>query len=410
MDLSFPSIPLPSHVPEDLVRPFPFVFGTTTERDPFGDMAAEVHKLPEVFYAEHAYPGGTGAWVIRRTEDLRQVYFDTEHFSVKDFSPFSKLIGETWNNLPAESDPPMHALHRAFVNPIFTPKAMTRLEDRIRFYAREYIDAFKDRGACEFMADFAFEFPIKVFLELMGLPLERTKQFLEWEMGLLHNHDLGKIAAATRSVVDYLRAEIEDRRRNPKEDLVTYGVQAEIDGRKLTEDELVGFTFNLFIGGLDTVSTHIGLQFRHLAEHPEHQAQLRAHPHQIPAAIDELMRAYPAVTTFRTCSKEVMLKGVTFMPGDKVTMSTTLAGRDPDEYERPNDIILDRKPKQVSFGYGPHLCVGMHLARREMRIAMEEFLSTIPAFTVKPGHKVVSHLGLIQPVELPLVWDAADAQ
>ena len=406
MDLAFPSVPLPAHVPQDLVRPFPFVFGTTTDRDPFNELIAEVHRGPEIFYAEHAYPGGTGAWILRRTQDLRDVYFDTEHFSVKDFSPFSKLIGETWNNLPAETDPPMHALHRAFVNPIFTPKAMTRLEDRIRFYAREYIDAFKDKGECEFMADFAFEFPIKVFLELMGLPLERTKQFLEWEMGLLHNHDLSKIAAATRSVVDYLRGEIEDRRRSPGEDLITYGVQAEIDGRKLTEDELVGFTFNLFIGGLDTVSTHIGLQFRHLAEHPSDQAELRANPQMIPDAIEEMMRAYAAVTTFRTCKKPISIKGVDIAVGDKVAMSTSLAGRDPQEYERANEVVLNRRPKQVSFGYGPHLCVGMHLARREMRIAMEEFLSAIPEFRIPDGCTVRSYLGMIQPVELPLAWPA----
>ena len=92
------------------------------------------------------------------------------------------------------------------------------------------------------------------------------------------------------------------------------------------------------------------------------------------------------------------------MPGDKVAMSTTLAGRDPDEYERPNEVILDRKPKHISFAYGPHLCVGMHLARREMRIAMEEFLRRIPDFQIKSGHAVRCHLGMIQPVDLPLVW------
>lgn len=404
MNVQFQTSVLPPHVPESLVRPFPFVFGVTTDRDPFNEFVPEIHEGPEIFYAMHAYPGGTPAWVLRRAEDLRALYMDTEHFSNKDFSPFSKLIGETWNNLPAETDPPMHALYRAFVNPIFTPRAMARLEDRIREYAVDYIEAFKARGSCEFMGDFAFEFPIKVFIDLLGLPHERTKEFLEWEMGLLHNHDLGKIADATRKVVGYLREVIEDRRRNPGDDLISYGVQAEIDGRGLTEDELVGFAFNLFIGGLDTVSTHIGLQFRHLALFPEDQATLRASPGQIPAAIEELMRAYPAVTTFRTCSKQTTLKGITFMPGDKVMMSTTLAGRDPAEYDRPNDVILDRHPKHVSFAYGPHLCVGMHLARREMRIAMEEFLARIPPFRIADGHRQLCHLGMIQPVDLPLIW------
>ncbi|MHC0054674.1 cytochrome P450 [Actibacterium sp. D379-3] len=257
------------------------------------------------------------------------------------------------------------------------------------------------------MGDFAFEFPIKVFMELMGLPQDRTAEFLEWETGLLHSNDLQVIAGATRKVVDYLRGEIADRRATPRDDLITYGVQAEIDGRNLTEDEVLGFCFNLFIGGLDTVSTHMGLQFRHLATHPAHQAQLRAEPTLIPAAIDEMMRAYPAVTTFRTCIKEYEIKGVKMMPGDKVVMSTTLAGRDPEEFENPDEVRFERAARGLSFGYGPHLCVGMHLARREMRIAMEEFLANIPEFRQAEGHVPMTRLGMITPVDLPLRWQAA---
>lgn len=404
MTVEFPQPTIPAHVPEDLVRPFPFIFGTTTEQDPFNDLAAAVHEGPAIIYAPHAYPGGTPAWVPRRTEDLRAIYYDTEHFSSNDFSPYAKLVGETWINSPAELDPPDHGPFRAMVNPVFTPKAMAALEDKIRGYAVEYIDRFAAKGACEFMGDFAFEFPIKVFMELMGLPHDRMGQFLDWEMNLLHNHDLAKIAVATRSVVDYLRGEIDDRRANPRDDLITFGVQAQKQGKALTDDELVGFTFNLFIGGLDTVSTNMGLHFWHLATHAEDQAALRADPARIPNAIEELMRAYGAVTTFRTCKKEVAVNGVTFLPGDKVAMSTTLAGRDPTEFDDPAAVRFDRRPRHVSFGFGPHICVGMHLARREMRIAMEEFLTRIPDFRVQDGHVVRCHLGMIQPVELPLVW------
>ena len=119
------------------------------------------------------------------------------------------------------------------------------------------------------------------------------------------------------------------------------------------------------------------------------------------------MRAYAAVTTFRTCVKETEIQGVRILPGDKVAMSTTLAGRDPQEYERPNEVILDRKPRHVSFAYGPHLCVGMHLARREMRIALEEFLAAVPEFRIADGATISCHLGgMIQPSTLPLVWAA----
>lgn len=404
MQLQFPEPVIPDHVPSSLVRPFPYVFGMTTAADPFGEWAAAVHDGPEIFYAPHAYPGATPAWIVRRVEDLRKIYFDTETFSSKDFSPFAKLIGDTWTNLPVEIDPPHHAKYRAFINPLFTPSAMAKLEDRIRGYAVEYIEGFRERGECEFMADFAFEFPIKVFLELMDFPLSNTRQFLEWETGLLHSLDTATIAEATRNVVGFLRDEIEDRRRNPRGDIISYALGVEVDGRKLNEDELVGFAFNLFIGGLDTVSTNMGLQFLHLARNPQHQQLLKDDPRQIPHAIDEMMRAYAAVTTFRTCTRETEFNGVKMMPGDKVAMSTTLAGRDPQEFPEPGEVRFDRNPRHVSFGFGPHMCVGMHLAKREMRIAIEEFVSRIPQFGIRPGHAVEYHLGMIQPVTLPLVW------
>jgi cytochrome P450 len=404
MQIQFPEPVIPDHVPASLVRPFPYVFGTTTREDPFADWAPAVHEGPPIFYAPHAYPGGTPAWIVRRVEDLRKVYFDTDTFSSKDFSPYSKMIGDTWTNTPVEIDPPHHAKYRSFINPLFTPAAMAKLEGKIRSYAIEYIEAFRERGACEFMSEFAFEFPIKVFLELMDFPLSNTKQFLEWETGLLHEMDMAKMADAVGNVVAFLREQIEERRKRPGNDVISYALAGEIEGRKWNDDELVGLAFNLFIGGLDTVSTNMGLQFLHLAQNPKDQQFLRENPKEIPHAIDEMMRAYAAVTTFRTCTRETEFCGVKMMPGDKVAVHTTLAGRDPEEFPEPGEVRLGRNPRHVSFGFGPHMCVGMHLARREMRIAIEEFVSRIAHFSIKPGHEIEYHLGMIQPVTLPLVW------
>lgn len=402
--LTSPPFFAPSHVPAELVRPTPFVFGTITKEDPYETWVPEIHSGPPIFYAPNAYPGPGPAWVVRRMSDMREIYMDTQTFSSTDFSPYSKLVGDTWTNLPVEYDPPDHGKYRRFANPLFTPVAMAKLEDKIREYAIEYIDRFVANGECEFMAQFAFEFPIKVFLELMGLPLERAPEFLEWEYGLLHAPDLATMAEATRKTVAFLREEIDKRRDDPPDDAFGYALKAQIDGQPLTDDELVGFAFNLFIGGLDTVSTNMGLQVLHLARNPDHQQELREHPDRIPRAIEELMRAYAPVTTFRTCTKETVFKGVTMMPGDKVAMMTTLVARDPDEFDAPNEVRLDRNPRHVSFGYGVHTCIGMHLARRELRIALEEMLARVPMFQVKPDHHLRYWLGMIQPVELPLVW------
>src|SRR5690606_7748358 len=326
----------PAHVPEALVVDYPIKMGAVTDDNPFDHIIPDIHKnFPPIFYALDAYPGGSPAWIMRRAEDLKAVYFDTEHFSNKDFAPFAQLVGENWSSLPAETDPPMHGLYRRWINPLFTPKAMSKLEDKIRLYAREYCVELKERGSCEFMTDFAFEFPIKVFLELMDLPMEMAPTFLKWEMGLLHSNDLAEIGKNTAHVVRYLREQIADRKANPRDDMLSYGVTTQVDGRALTDDELVGFAFNLFIGGMDTVSTNMAWQFRHLAENPADQNKLRENPEMIATAIEELMRAYPAVTTFRTCAKEIEIGGVTFLPGDKIAMPTCLAVRDPEEYENP---------------------------------------------------------------------------
>jgi len=396
--------PTPGHVPPELIRPFPFILGAKTKVRPHSFIPA-YHDGPEVFWAERAYNGIRGAWIPRKVEDLHTVYNDQEHFCARDFAPFARLLGEDWFLVPAEADAPDHAILRALVNPVFTPKRMAALEDKIRQYAREYVLSFRDRGHCEFMRDFAFEFPIKVFLELMGLPQERVGEFLQWEHKLLHEPDIQEIIKATRAVVDYLKEEMADRRKNPRDDLISFGIQTEKNGRVLNDKELLGFCFNLFIGGLDTVSTNMAWQFHHLAENPEDQARLRANPEMIPGAIDEMMRFYASVATSRECIKETTLKGVTIKPGDKVLLPTFLAGHDPEAYDDPEKVIIDRNARHVSFGYGPHLCIGMHLARREMRIALEEFLSEIPEFRLAPDADITYYLAaIVQPVELPLIW------
>jgi cytochrome P450 len=395
----------PAHVPETLVRDYPIPFGGVMEGNPFKGTFQSLRNYPEIFYSMDAYPGSRPAWIMRRTADMRQVYMDTTNFTSKDFSPFAMLAGETWSPLPVEYDPPQHTLYRSFINPLFAPKAMTALEDKIRGYAREYILAMKAKGSGEFLKDFAFEFPIKVFLELMGLPLDNTMQFLSWEMDLLHNNDMVAVATAVKNVTTYLRGEIADRKANPRDDLISYGITNTIEGRALTDDELIGFTFLLFVGGLDTVSTNMAWQFLHLAENAEDQAFLRANPKEIPHAIEELMRAYGAVTTFRTCTKPITIRGVQMMPGDKVAMATPLSGRDETAFPDPDTVRFDRRPRHTSWGYGPHMCVGMHLANREMRIAMEEFLVLIPPFRLDPDMPVRTLLGgMIQPEALQLIW------
>ncbi|GLV23907.1 cytochrome P450 [Sphingobium sp. TomTYG45] len=406
ISVDIPHREIPDHVPPELVHPYAFGFGKKTEEDAYLTLIPPIHAGPPIFYALDAYLGGQPAWVIRRAADLRKVYLDTEHFSNRGFAPFAGLVGENWGLLPAESDPPLHGLHRAFVNPKFMPKSIRKSEEQARVIAREFIDKFKNDGECEFMSAFAYEFPIKIFLGLMGLPLDKTKLFLSWIDGLMHSGHADEMISATRAVTAYLKEEMDDRRTNPRDDLLTYGVVGKIGDRPLTDDELTGFAFNLFVGGLDAVSGHMGSLFRHLAEDQANQRLLRERPEKIPDAVSEMMRAFAGSNTYRICTKETQLCGQIIKPGDKVQMMVSLAGRDPEEYEDPNSINFDRKPILLSFATGPHFCLGVHLARMEMRIAIEEFLREIPSFRIKPGAKVTTILsGVVQPEALPLVWD-----
>jgi len=399
---------IPAHVPAELVGSHPLVLGNTTEEDPFERIIPDIHKGPAAVYVPGGCLGMENAWFFRRAKDLQAIFADTEHIAVKDAAPFAKLMGEHWQILPVDVDPPIHTHFRIALNPLFSPRRMAAMEERVRHLARHYIEKFKNRGECEFVSEFALSFPIAVFLELIDLPLSELDTFLKWERGLLHDPNVQNMIAATRATKEYLLGVIEERKKNPGEDLISFALGAKVDGRPWTEEEVFGFAFNMFLGGLDTVSSSLGLQFRHLAARPDHQNYLRENPDKIPVAIEEMFRAYAAALAVRTCVKAVEIGGVHLMPGDKIVMTPMVANRDPDEYANPNEVILDRNPRSQNFGFGPHRCLGAPLARREVIIAYREFLGAIPEFSIAPNAKITTELGnVIQLDRLPLVWGGA---
>lgn len=398
---------IPAHVPAELVtHDFPLVFGKFSDDDPWETMLPGVCSGPDAIYATNLFPGRGPAWIFRRMKHQRAIFMDTQRFSNKAFSALSHIIGEDWDLVPAELDPPEHTQMRGFLNRQFSPPAMAKLEDQARTAARHCLDSFRERGECELMADYAFPFPVSVVLDMLNLPQERMDEFLEWEHMIMDMGDMDGVQRAIRSVTDYLRGLIEERKKNPGTDLVSQAIAAEIDGQKLSDDRLIGYFFNLYIGGLDTVSASIGNHLRHLAAHPEQQQYLRDHPERIGDAVNELMRLYAPATIYRTCVEESEIGGVTIKPGDKVAMITALPCRDENAYPNPHEYQLDRGSHHVAFGNGAHACLGIHLAKRELRIALEEFLNAIPPFRIRPGARISNLVGgVIQPTTLPLVWD-----
>jgi cytochrome P450 len=396
---------VPEHVPRELVKAYPATRGMTTTELP-NVWLSQLHDGPGIFFAPEVPPLGVPGWVVCTAEYCRQVTMDTDHFSNRDMLPFALLTGGDWKMIPAEIDPPMHLHYRTILNPLLAPRAVAQLDDKVAQYAREYIAVFKDRGHCEFMTEFASEYPVQIFLELMGLPTEKAPQFRHWTHSMVHATTIEEVQSSTQAVVDYLRAEINNRRDAPTQDFIGHVLRSEIDGRKLDDNEMLGICFTLFIGGLDTVAAHLGHMIRHLAEHQDDQAYLRANRDKIGEAVEEMMRAYGAANMTRLCVKDTTIGGVTIKAGDRVLVGFSAAGRDPSEYPDPGEVRFDRNPKQLSFGHGRHLCIGMHLARRELRIAIDALFDMLPPFRIAPGTVIVSDIGgMLQPQSVPLVWD-----
>ncbi len=398
---------VPSHVPKELVmEEFSFATAPGGDRDPFLAIST-LHNGPDIIYAPHGR-GNLASWIVTRGDLIREILQDPELFSSKKNSAVTTLMGENWDIIPLEKDPPEHAHYRKLMNPLFTPRKVGELEQGIRQTATDLLDAFVDRGECEFVSQFGTPFPVTVILRLMGLPLEMSQQFLHWEYTLLRGKDLGadKAKEAGLAIKNYLLKVIEERRRDPGDDMISIATHAEIDGRPATVEETLGIAFMLFLGGLDTVTATMGFIFKHLAENLDHQRLLRADPSRIPDAVEEMLRAYPVVNCNRFVTRDVEFHGVTFKKGDNVSCPTMLAGRDDREFADPHKIDFDRpSPRHITFSAGPHRCLGSHLARRELKIAIEEWLARVPEFSVKPGFTPPTHsFGVCGVDDLPLVW------
>lgn len=371
----------PPHAPAGLVRDLdPWLVLMEAGRDAHRRAARFHEEFPPIFYATRlGYMGG--CWVPQKAEDLRRILQDPETFSSAGLTGFSQMIGETWPLIPLEIDPPAHSAYRILLNPLFTPKRVGQLDAEMRALADQLILRVLDVGQCDFDEDFASQFPILIFLKLMGWPLEEAPTFVEWTRTLVKGRDLGEVAQACREIATYLRGRIAERTANPSDDFTSFVVTAEIDGRRLTEDEVMGICFLIFIGGLDTVTSTLAFQFAHLASHPEHQARLRADPDLIPTAVEELLRAYSVVNMRRQVTRDVEVAGVQMRKGDFVLISTELANLDPQEFPHATEVDFDRPDnRHMAFSYGAHRCIGSHLARRELAISMQEWLRLAPPF------------------------------
>lgn len=382
---------IPATVPPELVHEVDFDVLTSEGNDPWLAIA-KLHEGPPVIWMTQANFGRPG-WVLTRHDVINEAFIDYEHFSSERPGMIADMLGEPVRLNPIEIDPPRHHAYRQVLNPFFTPKAMKAFDDPVRLCCRELITKFKNRGECEFVDEFAVPFPSYIFLDLMDMPRDRLDDFIGWQDQLMRARDPMVRVAAARSIYAYLKQHMAAQQAHPTNDLLRGMVGAEIDGRPIDYYELMGMFYVLYVGGLDTVYSTIGWIIHHLASNPDLQARLRADLSLIPQAIEEFCRGFSVVVTHRKVAKDFMFHGVPMKEGDEVNLPIMLANRDPAVHQIPHVIDIDRKPRHIAFGTGTHNCVGIHLAKRELRIVVEEFLTTFADFRLKPGETPRYHTG-----------------
>lgn len=401
--------PWPDHIPAEMVREFSIYTSPGLTKTPHGDPHAALgflREYPPLFYSPSNAYDGSGAWVATRAEDQRRIMGDPATFSSKRKWVFDESLGPEFIMRPLENDPPLHTQYRELLNPLLSPKRVDAMERDVRARAIGLIEAFKVKGECDVMKDFAFPFAVGVFLQFMGIGEDRRDEFIGWIEDLFHRTVEDRRRAVKR-VTDFMKHLMELRRREPSDDFMSFLLAARIEGRALEEIEIVGLGTLLFNGGLDTVATHIGLNLYHFARFPEDQAWMRSHPEATKSAVEELLRAYATITPLRQATTDVEFNGVLIKAGEVVSCPSMVANRDPAEFPNPDKIDFMRENnRHTAFAYGPHRCLGSHLARREIVIAMEEIFARTPPFRIKPGTTPVTHGGYVFGVDdLVLNWD-----
>jgi cytochrome P450 len=395
---------IPEHVPAELLRPIGLTEGPEFLAAPHAFMAGLHETHPPIFYSTSQHAGN--AWMIINYDDAFFVLRHPELFTTAGATPFPRDPNDYFYMIPLEIDPPHHRKYRAMIDPMISPKAVAAMEASIGKLANALIDDFIDKRECEFTTEFGRPLPVSVFLGLMGLPQDMRDTFVGWAMGLLHAQDRKIAETCMRETVAYLKTAIAEKKHKPDDSVLSAIVHGKADGEVLTGQEVFGFTFFLFIAGLDTVFATLNNVFRWLAQNPDRRREIISSPDNIGGTVEELLRVFSVTFSGRTLTQDYELHGVKLKKGDKITSILPAANYDPGAFENPKQVNFRRPRKpNLAFAGGVHSCMGAHLARLEMRICITEFLRRIPDFQLKEGTKIEYWPGgVVGPKVVPLTW------
>jgi len=352
-------------------------------------------------------------WLPTTYKDVVALAHDIEHFSSLDITviPFTGEEPEEpvlpYGVPPISADPPLHTWTRRLLLPWFSHRKVDSYEPMTRDLCNRLIDGFLADGRADAAADYAQQIPVRVIAAILGVPESLSDTFTGWVRDVLEfADDEERRRDGTIALIEYFVAEVERRRSDPGDDLLSALLQTEMDGEPIEVAVVLGVAALTLIAGVDTTWSAIGSSLWHLAAHPDDAKTLATEPEAMPLAVEELLRAYSPVTMARVVTSDLEFEGCPMRTGDKVLMNFPAANRDPEAFEHPDRVILDRAHnRHVAFGSGIHRCAGSNLARMELRVAIEEWLRRIPEFRVEPGAEVTWAGGQVRgPRSVPVVF------
>jgi len=389
--------------------------------DPFSSMDPEMAAHPQTVFkalreACPVLPVDAGVLLTRKAEideALRHPEVFSSNMDAVDLKNIRPMI-------PLQIDPPDHKKYRKLLDPIFAPRRMALLEDSVAVIANKLIDGFVERGELDFAKEFSVPFPSEVFLTLLGLPLSELDRFLTMKDGIIRpNHVTGApygSAAASDyqqkvadSVYEYFNEVLDEREANRKDDLLSHFLDAEVEGSSLTRHDILDICFLFLIAGLDTVTATLDCMFAFLSQNPGHRMQLVEDPSLIPSAVEELLRwETPVMGVVRASVEDTSLDGCPIKKGDQVMIMLGSANTEEGEIEGADTVRFDREAnRHIAFGGGIHRCLGSHLARLELRVALREWHRRIPEYSVEPDHTLVYTGGIRSIDHFPMRITAA---
>ena len=399
-----PHANVPDHVPAELVREFDMFTGEEFLKKPYEFLTTMHDRFPRLFFNSRGPMGGS--WVTISQPTAFKALRDKDHFDVPPILIFPREEDNWFRMIPLEITAPDHRKFRNILDPMLSPRGVLALENDIRKLANDLIDQFIDKGECEFTEVFARPLPVSVFLNFMGLPLTKLDQFVKWVVALIQFAEFDRAKEIMGEIEVYLRSVIEEKRANPDDKAISRIVHATFDDKPMDEQDIFGFTFFLFIAGIDTVYAVLNNSWLWMAQNPDRVKELVDNPDNREAQTEELLRGFAPTFSGRYLTQDLNLDGVLMKKGDVFLSFLPACNYDPEIWDNPNEIDFNRPRKPIlTFTGGMHSCMGGHLARLEFRIGLEEWLKRIPEFRLRPGTKInYTPSGVVGPDSVPLVW------